>query len=717
MRLNATILVLLLLAFAAAPALARDTVILKGGKKLENVVVSKQTDVAIVINPWNSRWPEMGFEIPDKNVILREKVEQVIVGEAPLVEYRLAASKLGRTADDHLALAKRCVELALKEEAVIEARHALALEPTLTEALLFAGGRGAWEAYAKGNPEVDPRLREFERSYLAAKTTEDRAELWRSMKELGTTRSLASLERARRSAAFPKGRREKVRLTMQSEQAPGATYCILLPKSYDPLRPTGLVVGLHGGGRGGVDPTLVTGSGEEAMPFYVEVAERYGVIVVCPTALAAGWPHQKNEPLLDALVLEMQTLYHVDENRIWLTGHSMGGGGTWHWGPKRAELWAAFAPCAGWGGPQTGGLPVYIYHGSDDTIVGPGSDRASARSLLGDKKRPDFVYTEVDAIGHGFPDWVVDDLFKFFTGRWKDRGKKRATGPLSSFLRKPGKEEIRCFGDPAAPLGDGAGGDGNDPRLSELIAKLEKGGGGGEEAVGELAKLHDAATVKAVARVLAARKGAKAPSADSRVLAARALGAIALPECVKPLAAAADDDEFRVVDVVATALGQCKVKEALDPLHQVARQMGAFFDRSCRGDSFVFTEYKIRCESFARLCDAYAGLAVALTAADTADAAASTAAAALPVLRDELVARVFTPEQTYQIPTDERFDEIPGAARLALLRRLRGCLETLATAEHAAAGAALLDSIAAAWPDEAGLVRECREGATKLRGG
>ena len=59
-------------------------------------------------------------------------------------------------------------------------------------------------------------------------------------------------------------------------------------------------------------------------------------------------------------------LYNVDENRIWLTGHSMGGFGSWAWGPKRADVWAAFAPCAGGGGPQTGGLPVYVYHGTDE---------------------------------------------------------------------------------------------------------------------------------------------------------------------------------------------------------------------------------------------------------------------------------------------------------------------------------------------------------------
>jgi pimeloyl-ACP methyl ester carboxylesterase len=654
----------------AAPIAAPDTVVLKGGKKLENVVVSRQDEQFVVVNPWNSRWKEMAFEIPEKCRIARDKVEQVIVAEPPLVEYRRAASKPGLKPEDHAALAKRCAELGLKDEQAREAK--LALGPTPAD--------------------------ELARAYVAAKTPEERAAKWKELKALPSPPSLVFLERARRSAALPKGRRDKVRLTMRSEEAPGATYCVFVPRSYDPLVPTGLVVGLHGGGPGGFDSTIVTGSGEEAMPFYEDVAEATGLIVVCPTALAPGWSSGKNEPLVDATLEEMLALFDVDENRIYLTGHSMGGGGAWHWGPKRAEVWAAFAPCAGWGGPTTKGLPVYIYHGSDDAIVGPDSDRASARVLLDDKKKNDFVYTEVDQVGHGFPDWVRRDVFQFFLGRWKDRGKKRSIAPDSSFDRKPSREEIRCFGDPTiAPGAEGAGGVADDPKLGELsslIGRLEKGGGGGEEAATELAKSKDPATVKAIARVLHSKKA----SGDARALAARALGEIGTPECVKPLATAADDEEFRVVDAVTVALGKTRSKDALEPLARAARRMGELFDGSIRGGEMVFTEYQIRTRSFALLCDAFAAI--------------GDAPAALPLLQSELVARVFTPKSPYRIPTDERFDEIPWKARLELVKRLRACLETLADPH----GAELLRSIKSAWPSESALAKECDAGVAKLGG-
>jgi hypothetical protein len=515
------------------------------------------------------------------------------------------------------------------------------------------------------------------------------------MTEKGTTRSRTYLERARRSAKFPKGpgkgRRDKVPLTVRSELSPGATYCIYVPDSYDPLVPTGLVVGLHGGGRGGADGTLVTGNGEEAMNFYMDVSEERGVIVVCPSALAAGWENKKNEPMLDALIDEMKMLYNVDESRIWLTGHSMGGYGSWDWGPKRADVWAAFAPCAGAGSGQTGGLPVYIYHGSDDLIVKVDDDRASAKKLLDDKKKPDFVYTEVDKIGHGFPDWVRHDIFLFFTGRWKDDGKKRTVWPRSSFDRKPSKDEIKCFGDPSAASA-AAPANADDAKLGELIASLEKGGGRGVDAEKELATRKDAATLTAVSHVLHSKKALS----DARVLAAKAIGEMGLPEGVKQLAPEATTDDFRVLDSVVEALGLLGGKDAVDPLVKAGKQYGVFFDKANQGGSIGFTEYETRCQSFGHLCDAFAK--------------AGDANAAIPVLEKEIVGRVYAPAKPYNVPIDDRFVEIPPRARRELMQHLAACLVALKDPR----GKALLTAAKAPWTKETPLVAAADDAIGKL---
>ena len=189
--------------------------------------------------------------------------------------------------------------------------------------------------------------------------------------------------------------------------------------------------------------SLVTGSGESAMNFYMDVAESWGWIVAAPTARAAPWGAKENSALLDALLDEMRMLYNVDENRIYLTGHSMGGFGTWYWGPRKSDVWAACAPCAGGGGPNgvsSKGLPVYIFHGSDDGIVGPSSDRSAAKALLSDKKA-DFVYTELDKAAERIPDIVSLEVLSegpFGEGtRWRE---------TRSMFRKEATEEMWVTG-------------------------------------------------------------------------------------------------------------------------------------------------------------------------------------------------------------------------------------------------------------------------------
>lgn len=186
--------------------------------------------------------------------------------------------------------------------------------------------------------------------------------------------------------------------------------------------------------------------------------------------------------------------------------------------------------------------------------------------------------------------------------------------------------------------------------------------------------------------------------AVAAVLAARTLGEIALQECVKPLAAAAEDDDFRVVDAITESLGRTRSKDALEPLARAARQMGVSWERSIQGGQLVFTEYRVRLDSFGILADALTSI--------------GDAPAALAILQKEVVARVFTPKEPYSIPTDERFDEIPGAARASLVKRLRACFEKLADPQ----GRALLQSIRAAWPTEADVVRECDAGIKSLGG-
>ncbi len=639
-------LVALVVLSSHAPA---DTIVLHKGRKIEGVVVSRQDDAFVVVNPWNSRHPDMTWEIPEKNRIPREKVKEVIVEDAPLVEIRRRSVTPGRTAAEHLALAELARAHKLKGFDKFHVAEALVLDPSHADALALFGGEARWARTSKGDPHLDPTVRALEAAYIRLAEPDAIEAKLDAMREAGSKRRVEYLERARRSAAQPRGTRAEVPLTLRSEEAPGATYCIHVPKQYDPLRPTPLVVALHGGGRGGADESIVTGSGEQAMPFYQRLAEAWGWIVVCPTALAAPWSHRKNEPWMDALLDEMRCLYNVDENRIYLTGHSMGGFGAWYWGPQRADVWAAISPCAGGGGPRGvvgKGLPTYIYHGADDGVVRPDHDRSAAKSLRNAKKPFDFVYTELDGVGHGFPEWVRKDIFRFFAGRAKDRSRRPTAEPQSSFDRKVSKDEIVAFGNPKQLPEDGEAGAGT----KALIDDLERGGGAAAEAAATLGEHKHAKTVKRVARVLRSKKA----TVDVRVAACRALGAIGLPACVKPLARALKDEDYRVVEAAVAALGETAQEEAADDLAKGVVLLGGFFETSIRGNAIPFREYEVRIESLVAALDACGRL----KDVDTLLPAVTNAVVEPVLLREEpLVVRG---------ETDPRFKDRPSRARASL---------------------------------------------------
>ena len=190
-------------AASALPARA-DTVVLQGGKKLEGVTVSRNDDV-VVVNPWKSRCPDMTWEIPEKNRYPRDKVVEVVIEDAPLVEGRRRSVRQDLDAAGRRELAAFFDQHKLKDEAERERRLARAAE---ARAQAAEGADPPPPADAKGDPELDPVLVRLEREYLKLKDPAALEAQWKQMAERGTTRTRTFLERARRSAAQPTGRRE-----------------------------------------------------------------------------------------------------------------------------------------------------------------------------------------------------------------------------------------------------------------------------------------------------------------------------------------------------------------------------------------------------------------------------------------------------------------------------------------------------------------------------
>jgi len=135
-----------------------------------------------------------------------------------------------------------------------------------------------------------------------------------------------------------------VRLVYTDEVDGSSQYCCAyLPPGYDPARKWPLVLNLHGYNND--DPPYVKWPNIDAR--HHKWADQYGLLVLEPLGRCNGWYKGIGaKDVLRTLELARQR-FSVDDDRLYLTGASMGGGGVWEIGTRHAGLFAALAPVYG----------------------------------------------------------------------------------------------------------------------------------------------------------------------------------------------------------------------------------------------------------------------------------------------------------------------------------------------------------------------------------
>lgn len=129
-------------------------------------------------------------------------------------------------------------------------------------------------------------------------------------------------------------------------------------------------------------------------------------------------PAEMSDPLRMTVKLHDSLLKSLPvlRNRIYLTGLSMGGFGTWDWAMREPEGFAAIAPVCGGADQQQAeklkALPIWVFHGSDDRVVKPERSRRMYTKL---KAYGNIRYTEYPGVGHGSwkPAYASDDFWKW----------------------------------------------------------------------------------------------------------------------------------------------------------------------------------------------------------------------------------------------------------------------------------------------------------------
>jgi len=157
-------------------------------------------------------------------------------------------------------------------------------------------------------------------------------------------------------------------------------YLLYLPKDYNTAeKKFPLMLFLHGSGERGHDLNLVKKHGP---PKLIDQGKEFPFIVVSPQCPEnQWWSLEELYALLDDLVEH----YKVDTKRIYVTGLSMGGFGTWSLAENAPERFAAIAPVCGGGNPLTickiGKLPVWAFHGAKDPVVPVASSQQMVDAL------------------------------------------------------------------------------------------------------------------------------------------------------------------------------------------------------------------------------------------------------------------------------------------------------------------------------------------------
>lgn len=160
-----------------------------------------------------------------------------------------------------------------------------------------------------------------------------------------------------------------------------------------------LILFLHGAGErgsGGDDLSKATVIG---FPKFA-ASNHIDALLVAPQCPRDTFWAAKVESIL-AFIEQLKAEFDIDEDRVYLTGLSMGGYGTWFTAMARPDLFAAIAPVCGggmaWNAPVLT-MPVWAFHGADDPIVSViQSDEMVAKlKSVG----ADVTYTKFDGVGH-----------------------------------------------------------------------------------------------------------------------------------------------------------------------------------------------------------------------------------------------------------------------------------------------------------------------------
>lgn len=188
-------------------------------------------------------------------------------------------------------------------------------------------------------------------------------------------------------------------------------YRLFVPTNYLGTNKYPLVIFLHGVGERGTDNVVQLSANIGVLSFISQSNQAaHPCLLVapqCPTNDDASWIDDIRRGQLSGLLTNLEARYSLDTNRIYITGLSMGGLGTWDQITQNPNLYAAAVPMSGAGdltlAPLITNVPIWNFHSVNDSVVDVTFSRLMVGAVRSAGGNP--IYTEYATGDH--PIWPI----------------------------------------------------------------------------------------------------------------------------------------------------------------------------------------------------------------------------------------------------------------------------------------------------------------------
>lgn len=206
----------------------------------------------------------------------------------------------------------------------------------------------------------------------------------------------------------------------QNPKSADYQYLSYTPKEYnaDTLKMWPLIIYLHGGSDRGTELKKLYSQG---IPDQIFRGREFSFIVIspqCPEHIR--W---STDNWFENFYTEIKAKYRIDTNRVYLTGMSLGGSGTWYLTAKYPDIFAAIAPLSGFTShmdfidnnvDKLTNIPIWAFHGKIDNVVPFEETERIIKKLEG--KTKELIFTIEPEVGHWI-NWLVypkQELYDWF---------------------------------------------------------------------------------------------------------------------------------------------------------------------------------------------------------------------------------------------------------------------------------------------------------------